>query len=140
MSSGHDGELAVSVLDLVGMRTGESAGSAIARSVELSQHVERLGYRRFWLAEHHSIEGLACSATPVLIGHVAGATTTIRVGSGGVMLLNHAPLVVAEQFGTLEAMYPRRIDLGLGRAPGGGSAAMGALRRGLNHSGKDFSS
>ena len=130
--------LAVSVLDLVGMHTGDSPGSAIARSVDLARHVEALGYKRFWLAEHHSIEGLACSATPVLIGHVAGATTTIRVGSGGVMLLNHAPLVVAEQFGTLEAMYPRRIDLGLGRAPGGGSAAMGALRRALNHSGKDF--
>jgi len=129
--------LAVSVLDLVGMHTGDSPGSAIARSVDLARHVEALGYKRFWLAEHHSIEGLACSATPVLIGRVAGATTTIRVGSGGVMLLNHAPLVVAEQFGTLEAMYPRRIDLGVGRAPGG-SAAMGALRRALNHSGKDF--
>src|ERR1700704_5121601 len=94
--------LTVSVLDLVGMRTGEPAGSAIARSVDLAQHVERLGYTRFWMAEHHSIEGLACSATPVLIGHVAAATNTIRVGSGGVMLPNHAPLVVAEQFGTLE--------------------------------------
>src|SRR6266478_8687215 len=111
--------LAVSVLDLVGMRTGEHAGSAIARSVELAQHVEGLGYTRFWMAEHHSIEGLACSATPVLIGHVAGATSTIRVGSGGVMLPNHAPLVVAEQFGTLDAIYPGRIDLGIGRAPGG---------------------
>src|SRR5712671_3101913 len=120
--------LAVSVLDLVGLRAGESAGSAITRSVDLAQHVEALGYTRYWLAEHHSIEGLACSATPVLIGHVAGATSTIRVGSGGVMLPNHAPLVVAEQFGTLEAMYPGRIDLGLGRAPGGGSAAMRALR------------
>ena len=92
-------ELAVSVLDLVGMHTGEPASTAIARSVDLAQHAERLGYTRFWLAEHHSIEGLACSATPVLIGHVAAATTTIRVGSGGVMLPNHAPLVVAEQFG-----------------------------------------
>ena len=90
--------LAVSVLDLVGMRKGESAGSAIARSVELARHVEGLGYRRFWLAEHHSIEGLACSATSVLIGHVAGATSTIRVGSGGIMLPNHAPLVVAEKY------------------------------------------
>jgi luciferase family oxidoreductase group 1 len=89
--------LTVSVLDLVGMHTGEPAGSAIARSVDLAQHVERLGYKRFWLAEHHSIEGLACSATPVLIGHVAAATNTIRVGSGGVMLPNHAPLVVAEE-------------------------------------------
>jgi luciferase family oxidoreductase group 1 len=115
---------AVSVLDLVGMRAGESAGSAIARSVDLAQHVEQLGYKRYWLAEHHSIAGLACSATAVLIGHVAAATKTIRVGSGGVMLPNHAPLVVAEQFGTLEALYPGRIDLGLGRAPGGDFPAL----------------
>ena len=130
--------LAVSVLDLVGMHTGESAGNAIARSVNLAQHVERLGYARFWLAEHHSIEGLACSATAVLIGHVAAATKTIRVGSGGVMLPNHAPLVVAEQFGTLEAMYPGRIDLGLGRAPGGDFQTMRALRRDLQQTGDDF--
>jgi luciferase family oxidoreductase group 1 len=130
--------LAVSVLDLVGMRTGESAGSAIARSVDLAQHVEQWGYKRCWLAEHHSISGLACSATPVLIGHVAGATKTIRVGSGGVMLPNHAPLVVAEQFGTLEALYPGRIDLGLGRAPGGDAQTMRALRRDLQQSGEDF--
>ena len=130
--------LPISVLDLVGMHTGEPAGSAIARSVDLAQHVERLGYTRFWLAEHHSIEGLACSATAVLIGHVAGATKTIRVGSGGVMLPNHAPLVVAEQFGTLEAIFPGRIDLGLGRAPGGDFATMRALRRDLNQSGDDF--
>jgi luciferase family oxidoreductase group 1 len=130
--------LAVSVLDLVGMRTGESAGSAIARSVDLAQHAEQLGYRRYWLAEHHSISGLACSATPVLIGHVAAATKTIRVGSGGVMLPNHAPLVVAEQFGTLDALYPGRIDLGLGRAPGGDFQTMRALRRDLQQSGEDF--
>lgn len=130
--------LAVSVLDLVAMRPGESAGSAIRRSVEVAQHVERLGYRRFWLAEHHSIEGLACSATPVLIGHVAEATSTLRVGSGGVMLPNHAPLVVAEQFGTLAAIYPERIDLGLGRAPGGDFNTMRALRRDLQQSGDDF--
>ena len=130
--------LAISVLDLVGMRKGESAGSAIARSVDLARHVEGLGYTRFWLAEHHSIEGLACSATPVLIGHVAGATSTIRVGSGGVMLPNHAPLVVAEQFGTLEALYPGRIDLGLGRAPGGDFRTMRALRRDLQQTGDDF--
>jgi luciferase family oxidoreductase group 1 len=131
-------ELAVSVLDLVGMRAGESAGSAIARSVDLAQHVEQLGYKRYWLAEHHSISGLACSATPVLIGHVAAATKTIRVGSGGVMLPNHAPLVVAEQFGTLDALYPGRIDLGLGRAPGGDFQTMRALRRDLQQSGEDF--
>lgn len=130
--------LPVSVLDLVGMRPGEPAGSAIARSVDLAQHVEEWGYRRFWLAEHHSIAGLACSATTVLIGHVAGATKHIRVGSGGVMLPNHAPLVVAEQFGTLEALYPGRIDLGLGRAPGGDFATMRALRRELRQSGDDF--
>ena len=128
----------VSVLDLVGMRTGESAGSAIARSVHLAQHAEQLGYKRYWLAEHHSISGLACSATPVLIGHVAAATKTIRVGSGGVMLPNHAPLVVAEQFGTLDALYPGRIDLGLGRAPGGDFQTMRALRRDLSQSGEDF--
>ena len=130
--------VAVSVLDLVGMRPGETAGSAIARSVDLAQHAEQWGYRRYWLAEHHSIAGLACSATPVLIGHVAGATKTIRVGSGGVMLPNHAPLVVAEQFGTLEALYPGRIDLGLGRAPGADFQTMRALRRDLNQSDEHF--
>jgi luciferase family oxidoreductase group 1 len=130
--------LPVSVLDLVGMRTGESAGSAIARSVDLAQHVEQWGYTRYWLAEHHAISGLACSATSLLIGHVAGATKTIRVGSGGVMLPNHAPLVVAEQFGTLEALYPGRIDLGLGRAPGGDALTMRALRRDLHQTGDDF--
>ncbi len=130
--------LAVSVLDLVGMRSGEPAGSAIARSVDLAQHVEQWEYKRYWLAEHHAISGLACSATAVLIGHVAGATKTIRVGSGGVMLPNHAPLVVAEQFGTLEALYPGRIDLGLGRAPGGDAQTMRALRRDLRQTGDDF--
>jgi luciferase family oxidoreductase group 1 len=130
--------LPVSVLDLVGMRPGESAGPAIARSVNLAQHAESLGYRRFWLAEHHSVEGLACSATALLIQHVASATKTIRVGSGGVMLPNHAPLVVAEQFGTLEALFPGRIDLGLGRAPGGDFLTMRALRRDLRQTGDDF--
>jgi len=120
------------------MRTKELPGSAIARSVDLAQHVEGWGYSRFWLAEHHSIEGLACSATAVLIGHIAAATKTIRVGSGGIMLPNHAPLVVAEQFGTLEALYPGRIDLGLGRAPGGDFHTMRALRRDLRQSGEDF--
>ena len=135
---GIKNRLAISVLDLVGMRPDETAGSAIARSVDLAQHVERLGYTRYWLAEHHSIAGLACSATSVLIGHVAGATKTIRVGSGGVMLPNHAPLVVAEQFGTLDALYPGRIDLGLGRAPGGDFATMRALRRDSQQNGDDF--
>src|ERR1700689_2079753 len=114
------------------MRPAEPAGAAIARSVDLAQHAEQWGYRRFWLAEHHSIPGLACSATPVLIGHVASATKTIRVGSGGIMLPNHAPLVVAEQFGTLAALYPDRIDLGLGRAPGSDQNTMFALRRDPN--------
>src|SRR3954466_6981560 len=99
--------LAVSVLDLVGMRTGESAGNAIARSVDLAQHVEQWGYKRYWLAEHHSISGLTCSATPVLIGHVAGSTKTIRVGSGGVMLPNHAPLVLAGNVWPPPGLYSR---------------------------------
>ena len=135
---GMSNGLAVSVLDLVGMRAGEHPRIAIARSVELARHAEQWGYERFWLAEHHSIAGIACSATPVLIGHVAAATTTIRVGSGGVMLPNHAPLVVAEQFGTLEALYPGRIDLGLGRAPGADFQTMRALRRDSRQSGDDF--
>ena len=132
------GHLKISVLDLVGMRTGEQAGAAIARTVETAQHVERLGYTRYWLAEHHSIAGLACSATSVLIGHVAGQTKTIRVGSGGVMLPNHAPLAVAEQFGTLASLYPGRIDLGLGRAPGSDQATMRAMRRDIRATGDDF--
>jgi len=121
------------------MRAAEPAGSAIARSVDLARHVEQWGYKRYWLAEHHAISGLACAATPVLIGHVAGATKTIRVGSGGVMLPNHAPLVVAEQFGTLEALYPGRIDLGIGRAPGADFDTMRALRRDVRQTGDDFS-
>src|SRR5437879_5531383 len=130
--------LPISVLDLVPTRVGEPAGRAIARSVELARHAEQLGYKRYWVAEHHAIQGLACSATPVLIGHIASATKTIRVGSGGVMLPNHAPLVVAEQFGTLEAIYPGRIDLGLGRAPGSDFQTMRALRRRLAQVGDDF--
>lgn len=130
--------LTVSMLDLVGMKAEEGPGAAIARSVDLAQHAEQWGYKRFWLAEHHSIHGLACSATAVLIGHVAGATKRIRVGSGGIMLPNHAPLVVAEQFGTLEALYPKRIDLGLGRAPGGDYSTMRALRRDLRQTGDEF--
>ncbi len=130
--------LPISILDLVSLHPGESAGEGIARSVDLARHAEQWDYRRFWLAEHHSIEGLACSATSVLIGHVAGATKAIRVGSGGIMLPNHAPLVVAEQFGTLEALYPGRIDLGLGRAPGGDFLTMRALRRDIRQTGDDF--
>src|SRR5579883_400413 len=118
----------LSVLDLAHVRQGGDAAEAFHHSLDLAQHAERWGYRRFWLAEHHNISGVASAATSVLIGYVAGGTRTIRVGSGGIMLPNHAPLVIAEQFGTLEALYPGRIDLGLGRAPGGDHAAARALR------------
>lgn len=130
--------LRYSVLDLVSLRPGEQPGAGIARTVQAAQHAEAFGFARYWLAEHHSIAGLACSATAVLIGHVAGQTKSIRVGSGGVMLPNHAPLVVAEQFGTLASLYPDRIDLGLGRAPGGDGYTMRALRRDLRSTGDDF--
>src|SRR5688572_16181662 len=121
----------LSVLDLSPVVAGSTAADAFRRSVDLAQHVERWGYRRFWLAEHHGMPGIASAATAVLIGHVAGATSTIRVGAGGIMLPNHSPLVIAEQFGTLEALYPGRIDLGLGRAPGSDQATSRALRRTL---------
>src|SRR5689334_5473746 len=113
--------LPISVLDLIPARAGEPASSAIAQSVELARRVEQLGYKRYSVAEHHSIQELVCSATPILIGHIAAVTKKIRVGSGGVMLPNHAPLVIAEQFRTLESMYPGRIDLGLGRGTAGTS-------------------
>lgn len=106
-----------SVLDLAPIPAGADAAQALRHSVDLAQHAERLGYRRYWLAEHHNMPGIASAATAVVIGHVAGATQTIRVGSGGVMLPNHAPLVIAEQFGTLASLYPGRIDLGLGARP-----------------------
>src|SRR5438309_4173627 len=121
-----------SILDLAFITQGATPADALHHSLDLAQHAERWGYRRFWLAEHHNINGIASAATSVLIGYVAGGTSTIRVGSGGVMLPNHAPLVIAEQFGTLEALYPGRIDLGLGRAPGGDMAASRALRRDRN--------
>jgi luciferase family oxidoreductase group 1 len=120
----------LSVLDLCPVPTGEPAGEALRRSVDLARHVERWGYRRFWVAEHHGLPGIASSAPAVLVGQIAAATSAIRVGSGGVMLPNHAPLTVAEQFGTLEAMYPGRIDLGVGRAPGTDRATARMLRRG----------
>ncbi|HWF85167.1 MAG TPA: MsnO8 family LLM class oxidoreductase, partial [Vicinamibacterales bacterium] len=107
-----------SVLDLSPIVEGASAAEAFRNSLDLAQHAERWGYRRYWFAEHHGMPGVASAATAVVIGHVAGGTQTIRVGAGGVMLPNHAPLVIAEQFGTLESLYPGRIDLGLGRAPG----------------------
>jgi luciferase family oxidoreductase group 1 len=120
---------ALSVLDLAPIVQGSNASVALARSRDLARHCERLGYRRFWLAEHHSIPGIASAATAVVIGHVAAGTSTIRVGAGGIMLPNHAPLVIAEQFGTLEALFPGRIDLGLGRAPGSDGLTQRALRR-----------
>ena len=107
-----------SVLDLSPITEGSTAGLAFRNSLDLAQHVEIWGYRRYWLAEHHNMPGIASAATSVVIAHVAGGTKTIRVGSGGIMLPNHAPLVIAEQFGTLESLFPGRIDLGLGRAPG----------------------
>ncbi|SFT92168.1 LLM class flavin-dependent oxidoreductase [Halomonas saccharevitans] len=119
----------LSVLDLAPIREGGAIADTFRESVALAQHTEALGYTRYWLAEHHGIEGIASAATAVLIGHVAGATQRIRVGSGGIMLPNHPPLVVAEQFGTLETLYPGRIDLGLGRAPGSDGPTMAALRR-----------
>ncbi|WP_134854865.1 MsnO8 family LLM class oxidoreductase, partial [Bordetella pertussis] len=119
-----------SVLDLAPIVQGGTAAQAFRNTVDLARHVEGWGYRRFWLAEHHNITGVASSATAVLIGHVAAHTTTLRVGSGGVMLPNHAPLIIAEQFGTLESLFPGRIDLGLGRAPGSDGATQQALRRG----------
>jgi luciferase family oxidoreductase group 1 len=117
------------VLDLCPVPEGATPAEALRRSVELARHVEALGYRRIWLAEHHNMVGIASAATALVIGLVAGATRTIRVGAGGIMLTNHAPLVVAEQFGTLESLYPGRIDLGLGRAPGATDRTAQALRR-----------
>src|SRR6185369_224087 len=108
----------LSILDLAPITAGADAAQALRNSRDLAQHAERWGYRRFWLAEHHGIPGIASAATAVVIGHVAAATSTIRVGAGGIMLPNHAPLVIAEQFGTLASLFPDRIDLGLGRAPG----------------------
>lgn len=128
----------LSVLDLASINEGSHAGESFKNSVELAQAVEKWGFNRYWLAEHHNMPGIASSATSVLIGHIAGATNRIRVGSGGIMLPNHAPLVIAEQFGTLEAIYPGRIDLGLGRAPGSDQATAYALRRTLQSSGDDF--
>ncbi|KQZ57529.1 MULTISPECIES: LLM class flavin-dependent oxidoreductase [unclassified Lysobacter] len=118
-----------SVLDLAPVTEGSDAGQAFAHSLDLARHAERLGYRRYWLAEHHNMPGIASAATAVLIGHIAGGTSTIRVGAGGIMLPNHSPLQVAEQFGTLASLYPDRIDLGLGRAPGTDQATARALRR-----------
>src|SRR5215467_14098423 len=122
-------DVPLSILDLAAVGPGESIGESFAGSVRLAQAAERLGYERIWYAEHHNIRSIASSATAVLIAHIAAHTETIRLGAGGVMLPNHSPLVIAEQFGTLETLHPGRIDLGLGRAPGSDTAAMRALRR-----------
>lgn len=127
-----------SVLDLSPVFEGETAGDALRKTLSLAQHAESLGYQRFWLAEHHNMPGIASAATAVVIGYVAGGTEKIRVGSGGIMLSNHAPVVIAEQFGTLESLYPNRIDLGLGRAPGTDRPATLALRRTLTNDGEEF--
>jgi luciferase family oxidoreductase group 1 len=127
-----------SVLDLSPIPEGATASDALRNTLELARHAEALGYRRYWLAEHHNMPGIASAATSVVIGHVAAGTRTIRVGSGGIMLPNHAPLVIAEQFGTLESLFPGRVDLGLGRAPGTDMVTARALRRDLASSGDRF--
>src|SRR5699024_5631566 len=120
-----------SILELALVNEGSDESAALQHSLEFAKRADELGYYRFWLAEHHNMPGVASSATSILIGYIAGGTKRIRVGSGGVMLPNHAPLIIAEQFGTLEALYPNRIDLGIGRAPGTDQATAFALRRSL---------
>jgi luciferase family oxidoreductase group 1 len=127
-----------SVLDLSPIAEGSDAARALRNTLELAQHAERWGYRRYWLAEHHNMPGIASAATAVVIGHVAGGTAAIRVGAGGIMLPNHAPLVIAEQFGTLASLYPGRIDLGIGRAPGTDQLTASALRRTLSGNVDEF--
>src|SRR5262245_28361412 len=126
--------ISVSVLDLAPIIQGSDAATALQHSLDLARHTERWGYRRFWVAEHHNMPGIASAATAVVIAHVAQGTSAIRVGAGGIMLPNHAPLVVAEQFGTLESLFPGRIDLGLGRAHGTDPKTAHALRRTLARS------
>jgi len=128
----------LSVLDLSPIAQGSDATQSFRNTVDLAQHTERWGYRRYWLAEHHGMPGIASAATSVLIGQVAAHTKSIRVGAGGIMLPNHSPLVIAEQFGTLEALFPGRIDLGLGRAPGSDQATARALRRKLEEDADEF--
>ena len=127
-----------SVLDLSPITEGSTAAQSFRNTLDLAQHAERWGFNRYWLAEHHGMPGIASAATAVLIGHVAGGTRTIRVGAGGIMLPNHSPLVIAEQFGTLDSLYPGRIDLGLGRAPGADPATARALRRNLMSDADEF--
>jgi luciferase family oxidoreductase group 1 len=131
-------DIKISALDLVPVRADQGPAQSLRNSLDLARHVESLGYNRFWVAEHHNMDGIASSATSVLLGYLAGGTTTIRVGSGGIMLPNHAPLVIAEQFGTLASLYPGRIDLGLGRAPGSDQMTARALRRERSGSADDF--
>lgn len=131
-------QVALSTLDLASIRDDGAAAQALHNSLALARHVEALGFTRFWVAEHHNMDAIASAATAVLIGYVAGGTSRIRVGAGGIMLPNHAPLVIAEQFGTLEALYPGRIDLGLGRAPGADQYTAHALRRERSGSSDDF--
>lgn len=137
-SSPQRREVRLSVLDLSPIRLGDSATDALRNTLDLAQHAEKWGFHRYWLAEHHNMKGIASAATSVVIGHVAGGTSTIRVGSGGIMLPNHAPLVIAEQFGTLESLFPGRIDLGIGRAPGSDQITARALRRNLGSDGDTF--
>ncbi len=127
-----------SILDLSPIAEGSDAGASLRNTLDLAQHGERWGFQRYWLAEHHGMPGIASAATAVVIAHVAGGTSTIRVGAGGIMLPNHSPLVIAEQFGTLEALFPGRIDLGLGRAPGSDQATARALRRNLASDADEF--
>jgi luciferase family oxidoreductase group 1 len=131
-------DVKISMLDLVPVREDKGPALSLRNSLDLAQHAEKWGYNRFWVAEHHNMDGIASSATSVLLAYLAGGTSTIRVGSGGVMLPNHAPLVIAEQFGTLESLYPGRIDLGLGRAPGSDQMTARALRRERSGSADDF--
>lgn len=131
-------KIPLSVLDLSPVVEGESPAESFRNTLSLAQHVEKLGFNRFWLAEHHNMQGIASAATSVVIGYVASGTSKIRVGSGGIMLPNHAPMVIAEQFGTLESLYPNRIDLGVGRAPGSDQMTAQALRRTLHTDGDDF--
>jgi luciferase family oxidoreductase group 1 len=130
--------LPLSVLDLSPVPEGTDPGTALRNSADLARHVERLGYNRFWMAEHHSMPGIASAATAVALAYVGSHTSTIRIGAGGIMLPNHAPLIIAEQFGTLESLYPGRIDLGLGRAPGTDQAAVYAMRRNLTSDADQF--
>jgi luciferase family oxidoreductase group 1 len=133
MSSSRLASTPLSVLDLAPIKEGRTLTQTFQETLDLAQHAEAWGYKRYWLAEHHNLASVACSATSVLIGYVAQGTSSIRVGSGGIMLPNHAPLIIAEQFGTLESLYPGRIDLGLGRAPGTDFPTMRALRRDLRN-------